>query len=158
MGMTVSGQASNLYSLYQYENSAAAQGSQADPSAVSKQNYNISSLSHAVDALNGVPSQNGYSIGSVSSAAANLIQESQLSDYSTIKDNLNSSAQTEILSGGTDLSALYSTLGFNPVSTENYLKILSSGDTSSGSSGNAVNDYRSYLSSSTETSLLNFLA
>lgn len=158
MGMTVSNQASYLYSLYQYENSPSAQSSSVDPSEVSKQQYNISNLSNAVDALNSVTSRNGYSIGSVSACAADLIQQSQLSDYSTIKDTLKSSVQTGILSGSTDLSALYSTLGFNPESTRDYLKILSSGDTSSGSSGNAVNDYRSYLSSSTETSLLNFLA
>lgn len=158
MGMTVSNQASYLYSLYQYESSTAAQSSSVDLSAVSKQQYNISSLSNAVDALNGVSSQNGYSIGSASSAAAGLIQESQLSGYATIKDNLKSSVQTEIFSGNADLSSLYSTLGFNPVSTRDYLKILSGGYASSGSSGNAVNDYKSYLSSSTETSLLNFLA
>ena len=116
----------------------------------------IPPATNAVDALNGVSSQSGYSIGNVNTYAVGLIQGSQLSDYSTIKDNLKSSVQTELLSGSADLSSLYSTLGFNAASTKDYLNILNSG-TSSGSSASAVDNYKKYLSSSTETSLLNIL-
>ena len=156
MGMTISDQASYEYGLYQYENSSAAKSSTVDSSAVSKKYYNISSISNAMDALSGVSSQNGYSLGSVNTYAVGLIQGSQLSDYSIIKDNLKSSVQTELFSGSTDLSSLYSTLGFNAASTKDYLSILNSG-TSSGSSASAVDNYKKYLSSSTETSLLDSL-
>ena len=156
MGMTISDQASYEYNLYKYQNSSAAKSSTVDSSAVSKKYYNISNISNAIDALNGISSQNGYSIGNLNTYAVGLIQGSQLSDYSTIKGNLKSSVQTELLSGSTDLSSLYSTLGFNASSTKDYLSILNSG-TFSGSSASAVDNYKKYLSSSTETSLLNSL-
>jgi hypothetical protein len=157
MGMTISDQASYEYGLYQYENSSAAKNNTVDSSAVAKKYYNISSISNAVDAMSGASSKNGYSLGSVNTYAVGLIQESQLSDYSTIKDNLKSSVQTALLSGSTDLSSLYSMLGFNAASTKDYLSILNSGTSSGSSSASAVDNYKKYLSSSTETSILNSL-
>jgi hypothetical protein len=151
MGLSVSDSASLYYNMYSFQNSDTYKNNTVDPSSVSKDKYNISNLSNALDALSKEDTSNFSSITNVNNYAKSIYNVSQLTNYNTISST---SKYSDLLSNNTDLSSLYETLGS--------INILNSGDMESLWNTYAANatsqTYSSYLSKSGLGSVLDTLA
>jgi hypothetical protein len=171
MSLTVSNQASNLYQQYAMQNSDTYKNNAVDPSAVSKEDYDVSNMANAMDALESADQVDLYSVGNVDSYASNLYQVSQLSDYSTLTANQTVSELLPGSSGDSSLSKIYSLIAPDQQATSEFLQSVeqkeeakaeadinasasTAAQTDTGGDASAVDSYKQYLNSANAGALL----
>ena len=118
MGLTVSSSASQYYKLYSLSNTATYKANTVDSSSVSKENYNVSSLSNALDSLNKTDTASFSSITNVNSFAKNSYNVSQLSNYKTLSNSTSLTNANNLLSNKANYSGIYEAI--NSTTSLNY--------------------------------------
>lgn len=106
MSFTISGQASYDYGLYSVTNSSAYQKNKMDPSQISEEYYGVSNLSGALSTLKNEDSISFDSVVDPETSADSLYEASGLKDYGTLRNAVDNSTESRLLSGNTDTSGL----------------------------------------------------
>jgi hypothetical protein len=149
MGISVSAQAQNMYNAYALANSDTYKDNEIDSSTVSKEKYNVSNLTNALDTLDKADSVSFESIGNVDSYSENVYKMSQLDEYDKLSDTASSNI-TDLISGSADLNDIYKLIGDNNSLSTDEIQSLLKSDSSASSK------YSTYLTDS--GSLINTLA
>lgn len=149
MSISVTAQAQNMYNAYALTNSDSYKENEIDSSAVSKEKYNVSNITNALDALEKADSVSFESIGNIDSYAKNTYQLSQLDSYSKLSDTSGTSV-VDLLSGKTDSNDIYKLIASSNTLTSDELESLMKSDDSLSS------QYSTYLAES--GSIINTLA
>ena len=150
MSLTVLDEASNYYNMYSFQNSDAYKNYAANSSSVTQNDYSVSNLTNALNAVSNADTTNFSSILNVDSFAKNSYQISQLSDYGAF--NSSSANLTNMLSNTSDMNELLSSAssintGLAKAAIESYLS----------NSDNTAEAYNNSLSTSGSNSLLSML-
>lgn len=150
MSLTVFDEARNYYNMYSFQNSDAYQNYAANSPSVTQNNYNVSNLTDALNAVNNADTADFSSILNVDSFAKNSYEISQLSDYGAFCNS--STNLTSMLSNTSDMNEILSSVssvntGLVKAAIESYLS-------TSGSTAQAYNDS---LSADGSNSLLDML-
>ena len=140
MSLSVTNQAALSYLKYDYIKSDSYTENAIDESAVSESDYNISSLTNALDALNNGTSVNISGLGNLNNYTRDLYKLSQLGSYDTLTDSTNANVgglltNTSKMSDITALSVSKSLL------SADYIKYTAEAEASSSS----IDNYSSYL-------------
>lgn len=140
--MTVTDMASLDYNAYSLSQNSAVNQYASDTSSVAKQYYNISDISTADSVLDAEKGVSFSSVGNVDSYSSTWFQASQLSNFTSIEQNVADTSECELLSGNTDANNLLSIVNVNTDAIQAYAEsVLSSKNPDTG----AVNGYESYL-------------
>ena len=110
MSITVGSMSALSYDTYMFKNSSAYEENAAGESEVSKEYFNIYSISSAAEASGAASSADFGSISSVASCAASAIGVSQLSIYDTLTADSTDSGIASLLTNDADISELYDSL------------------------------------------------
>jgi hypothetical protein len=111
MGLTVSQSASIAYNISSLESSDSYKKYAVDSSSVTKEDYNVSNLASALDALGKTDTADFSSISNIDGYAKSVYSISQLSEYEAIRSDTTVSNAEDLLTNSTDLSGLYDSLG-----------------------------------------------
>lgn len=149
MSITVSAQAQNMYNAYALSNSDAYKENEIDSSTVSKEKYNVSNLTNALDALEKTDSVGFASVGNVDTYSKNVFFKSQLDNYDKLSDT-DTTSISDLISGKTDVNDIYKLLADQNTLSSDKIKSLMDADTSTGAK------YSAYLNDS--GSIVNTLA
>lgn len=149
MGLTVSDQANLYYSLYSFSGSDINQSNAVNTSSITKNDYNVSNLTNALDSVSRTDKVSFSSIGNVDSYAKDAYALSQLSGYSTLIGDSNN--VSGVLS---NTSNMYNLLSYSRTLDTQLIKAVANNDSFDVDSLAAdTNPYSGYLSS-TSTSVL----
>ncbi len=149
MSITVTNQAQNMYNAYALTNSDTYKENEIDSSVVSKEKYNISNLTNALDAMDKADSVSFESIGNIDSYAKNTYKLSQLDSYEKLSDT-SSDNITDLLSGKAGSNDIYKLIeDRNTLTTDEIESLI-------GTDGSTSSQYSKYLSDN--GSVINTLA
>ena len=143
MSLSVTNQAALSYLKYDYLKSDSYTENAIDESAVSESDYNISSLTNALDALSNSNSLDFSGVGNLTSYTKDFYKLSQLGSYDTLTDSTNANV-SGLLTNTSDLSKIASLSSENSLMSEAYIKYTAEAETSSSS----IDNYTSYLKGS----------
>jgi hypothetical protein len=139
MSLTISNQAQYLYNNYTYSNSGNYKKNEVDSSTVSKEKYDVSNLTNALDAMDKTDSANLNAIGDINTYVQNAYNLSQLDSNETLSDS-SSSDITRLISGSAGSDDIYSLIEYGNTLEADQVKSLVGGSTSK------VSAYSTYLS------------
>lgn len=145
--MDVGSLSREYYNIYSLSKSDTYAKNKVDSSAVSKEDYDVSDLSSALEAMDDAADTDFSSIGDISGYTENALKISQSSIFSKVDNG--SSIVNDILSGSTNDSSMYGVL------TKENENLTSSISGVISAYGNSVSSYSNYLSdnSSIDTSV-----
>lgn len=158
--MTVDSIASQYYNQYALANQDSMPF---DPSTVSEQEYGISDLTSALDAV-GAANTDSFSISNVSQYAQNILTASQLSENDMLKEMENNFCLTGSLSNAVGLSTLSGQYGIDSGSVD--LDGITNLDSYANDKmesyavsqySNALSNYQNYLNGDSVGSLLDYM-
>lgn len=165
MSLTLGNYAASYYNTYSFKNSSTYTQNKVDSSEISKDTYNVSNLTNALDAVDNGTLNSFASVTNVGIYSQNVFKVSQLSEYNDVKDKISDNdGLINLLSGSTDLSSMYNLLGSqSKINAENTKKIIQQAEekpdtTDTDSNETNVNSYSGYLNRSSSGSLLDVLA
>lgn len=148
MSITVSSQAQTLLNSYNLNNSDTYKEYGVDTSTVSKENYNVSNLENALDAMSETSSVSIDSISNLSSYVKNAYTLSQMDSYESLKSS--SSGISRLLSGEASAEDIYALIGAeNEITADSVISSIS------GSGSSTIASYSAYLTQT--NSVLNLL-
>ncbi len=152
MSMTVSNQAALSYGAYALKNSKEYEDYAVDSGEVSKECYNISSISNAVEAMNNALDASGpYTMGKVDSFVRSQLLISQTGIYENLSEKLASYDVDGLLSNDSDLSGMYSLSSASSLISKDAISSILE---SNGYTASATSSYSSYLEDENEASSL----
>jgi hypothetical protein len=140
MSLSVTNQAALSYLKYDYLKSDSYTENAIDESAVSESDYNISSLTNALDTLNNSDSLDFSGVGNLTSYTKDLYKLSQLGSYDTLTDSTNANV-SGLLTNTSDISDLAALSTSKSLLSTDYIKYTAEAESSSSS----LDDYSSYL-------------
>lgn len=123
MSLTVTNQAADLYNQYKLQNSETYKNNAVDASAISKENYNVSNITNAMDALVSTDKVDLNSVGNIGSYASSQYEVSQLANYDTLSAKNNNIADFLPGSGSDDsLTNVYNLIAPNKTANAEFLQ------------------------------------
>lgn len=162
MDLTIGNYSSSYFKTYSFNSSDKSKENAVDASKISKERYNVSNLTNALDSLNNNLSSFQV-VTSVDLFSKNLYKMSQLYSYDKLAKKLENKNNTKFfLSGSTDLSEMYEMLGsaseMNVEYIESLIEKAKSQSTDTKSSKSIASNYSDYLSENETGSIIDIVA
>lgn len=157
MLLSIGNYVANYYKTYSFNSSDKNAKNAVDATKISKEKFNISNLTNALDSMGNSISDDFPVVTSVDLYSKNIYKMSQISPYDDLSKNLYNRRNnlSGFFSGSADFTGMYNVLG---LSSQNNSDLIKSIFKKSDTDNRVLSRYKDYLSENETGSIFDILA